>query len=645
MKNLLIDIETYSLVDLPKCGVHKYAEDDSFRILLFSYSVDFAPAAIVDLASGETIPKEIEDAIFDASVVKFAHNMAFELTCLSEYFGRQLDASQWYDTMAYSAYLGFPLQLGQIGEVLNLDQQKLKKGALLIRFWSKPDKNGMQRQPSDNPEKWEEYKEYCLRDVDSEVEIARKLIGRVEVPAWEREVQLLDYRINLFGVHVDTVMARHAIEFWERCSHQLNEEIKSLTGLENPNSVAQLKEWLSRRAIRVDSLDKAKLRELIQDPVTPSHVKRVLAIRQDLGRTSVKKYEALIARACKDDRVRGLTQYYGTFTGRFAGRGLQLQNLRQNHLNDIEATREMLASGDYECMEMCYDSIPDVLSQLIRTTLIPSEGNIFHVCDFNAIEARVTAWLSGEEWVLDTFREGGDIYCVTASRMFGVPVSKKGENSELRTPGKIATLACGYGGGPSAFDSMAKAYNLEFSDDEKIRYVNMWRKANPHTVSLWSTMERAFIAAIQAGNRAKPIEVNRGIRIHKEHGCLFVKLPSGRTMSYPRIAISDTEKGLQITYERMNQTTKKWERSHTYGGKIVENVVQAISRDILCRVMLNLDKAGHKIAFHVHDECIVDSPDKNALPEIEAAFSEVIPWAPGLPLRGAGYSTYFYMKD
>lgn len=645
MENLVIDIETFSKVDLPKCGVHKYAEDESFRILLFSYSIDYAPAVIIDLAQGEEIPQEIVEAIFDPAIRKVAHNMTFELTCLSQYFGKDLDASQWYDTMIYAAYLGFPLRLAQIGEVLHLEQQKLKEGTLLISYWSKPDKHGNQRMPSDNPEKWQRYKDYCLRDVDSEVEIAKKLTDRVPVPEWEREVQLLDYRINKFGVKVDTALATNAIGFWQRCSEALMAEIKAITGLDNPNSLVQLKEWLAKRGKKVDALDKATLRELLGGYIAQSSVRRVLEIRQDLGKTSVKKYEAILSMACKDSRVRGIAQYYGTFTGRFAGRGLQLQNLRQNHLKYLAQTRALLACNDYEGMEMCYDSIPDVLSQLIRTALIPSDGNIFHVCDFNAIEARVTAWLSGEEWVLDTFRGGGDIYCVTASRMFGVPVDKKGENSELRTPGKIATLACGYGGGPAAFDSMAKAYGLTFSDAEKKRYVKMWRSANPHTVALWTTLEKAFVSAIQRGNMAEPLEVNRGIKVSMQYGCLLVQLPSGRIMSYPRARAIETPMGYELTYERMNQTTKKWEVSKTYGGKIVENCVQAIARDILCVVMLKLDKLGHKIAFHVHDECIVDSPDKDALEQIEAVFGEEISWAKGLPLKGAGYSTYFYMKD
>jgi DNA polymerase len=645
MNTLLIDIETYSAADLPKCGVHKYVEDDSFRVLLFAYSVDLAPAVIVDLASGEEIPQEVADAIFDPTVSKIAHNMTFELTCLSKYFGRPMLPEQWHDTMIWAAYLGFPARLSQLGEVLRLEQQKLKEGTLLINYWSKPTKDKRQRVPSDNPVKWERYKEYCLRDVDTEVEVAKRLQGKLPVPEWEREVQLLDYKINSYGVKVDTQLARNAIGFWDRCSAELLQEVKSITDLPNPNSIIQLKEWLAQRGLQVDALDKAALRELLAGEIEIPAVRRVLEIRQDLGRTSVKKYEALLAMACSDDRVRGIAQYYGTFTGRFAGRGLQLQNLRQNHLRYLKETREMLYYNDYESMEMMYASIPDVLSQLIRTALIPSEGHIFHVCDFNAIEARVTAWLSGEEWVLDTFRNGGDIYCVTASRMFGVPVDKKGENSELRTPGKIATLACGYGGGKNAFDSMAKAYGLEFSDEEKERYVAMWRTANPHTVGLWKIMERAFVAAIHSGNCSEPIEVNRGIKVRMQYGCLLVELPSGRIVSYPRTKVTETEKGYEITYERLNQTTKKWEVSKTYGGKIVENVVQAISRDILCLVMLKLDKQGHKIAFHVHDECIIDSPDHDALPKIEAIFGEEIPWAKGLPLRGAGYSTPFYMKD
>ena len=645
MENLLIDIETYSKADLPKCGVYRYVEDESFKVLLFAYSIDYSPAVCVDIAQGENVPQEIIDALYDYSVRKIAHNMAFELTCLSKYFGRPMIVEQWHDTMVWSAYLGFPMRLAQVGEVLKLEQQKLKEGTSLINYWSKPNREGKQRLPEDNLEKWTRYKEYCLRDVDTEVLVAKKLSGKVQQPEWERELQILDYKINSFGVRVDTTLASNAIFFWNRCSSDLLEEIKRLTGLDNPNSVVQLKEWLHRKHVKTDTLDKAALRELLCREFLWQPIRRVLEIRQDLGRTSVKKYEALLSMACKDNRVRGIAQYYGTFTGRFAGRGLQLQNLRQNHLKHLAETRSILATNDYDGMEMIYDSIPDVLSQLIRTALIPSEGNIFHVVDFNAIEARVTAWLSGEEWVLDTFRQGGDIYCVTASRMFGVPVDKKGENSNLRTPGKIATLACGYGGGPAAFDSMAKNYGLEFSEEEKTRYVKMWRSANPHTVALWTIMEKAFISAIQRGNGASPVKVNRGVEVYMQYGCLMVRLPSGRIMSYPRIKITDTPKGTEITYERMNQTTKKWEESKTYGGKIVENLVQAIARDILCLVMLKLDKAGHQIAFHVHDECIIDSPRHDALREIEGIFGEEIPWAKGLPLKGAGYSTPFYMKD
>lgn len=644
MKTLLIDIETYSDEDLTKSGVFRYAESDAFRILLFSYSADSAPAVCVDLAQGEEIPAEIVRAIFDPSVEKYAHNMTFELTCLGKYFGKDLNVREWYDTMAYAAYLGLPLSLSQLSEVLRLEKKKLASGTALINWFSKPNKNGERRLPQDYPEKWEAYKEYCLRDVDSEVLLAQKVIGKVDVPAWERELQIADYNINKRGVRVDLNLARNAIAFWDKCSAELTVELKNLTRLENPNSVSQLKEWLAKNGCKVDAIDKSIIREKLAGWL-PTPVRRAMEIRQQLGKTSVKKYEAMIAMACADGRVRGLTQYYGTFSGRFSGKGLQLQNLPQNHLENLDLTRRMLAYDDYESMEECYTSIPDTLSQLIRTALISSEGRIFHICDFNAIEARVTAWVAGEQWVLDTFINGGDIYCVTASRMFGVPVNKKGENSELRTPGKISVLALGYGGGVSAYDSMAKNYGLSFTDEEKLRYVRMYRNANPNIVKFWSTIEKAAKTAISRGNGGAPVRFNRGCEFQMRYGFLFLKLPSGRSICYPRVKVEAGPKGDRITYERLNQTTRKWERTDTYGGKLTENLVQSIARDILGLVLLRAEKAGHEVNFHVHDEIIVDSPNKEALPEIEAIFSEEIPWAKDLPMKGAGYSGNYYYKD
>lgn len=643
MTSILIDIETYSDVDLTACGLYRYVESDAFRVLLFSYSLDGAPAEIVDFEAGDELPSSVSEALWNPAVKKLAHNMAFEITCLGKHFGRPMDESQWWDTMIMGAYLGLPLSLGQLGEVLGMaeDKQKMKEGKSLINFFCKPYK-GERRMPEQHREKWELFKRYCQRDVDSEVAIGARLVRCAQQPQWERAVQLLDFRINKRGVAVDAVLAKNALHFWERCCAELTEEAKKITGLENPNSVSQLKPWLAQWGVKAESLDKATVKDILKNPYKPARVKRMLEIRLDLGKTSVKKYETMLQWRCKDGRAHGLTQYYGTFTGRFSGRGVQMQNLPQNHLEDLDLARELLRSGDYDMFALSYASVPDTLSQLIRTAFIPSEGGVLHVCDFSAIEARVTAWVSGEQWVLDTFAKGGDIYCVTASKMFGVEVTKHGPHGDLRQPGKVAVLACGYGGGPAAFDAMAKNYGLAFTDQEKETYVRQWRRANPNTVNLWSVVERAAVAAIETG---RVIAINRGIRMQKQYGMLMITLPSGRRIAYPRVRATETYKGMRLTYERMNQTTKKWETADTWGGKLVENIVQAIARDILCHVMLKAEKMGHEIVFHVHDEIIVDSQRPDALPEIEALFAEPISWCPGLPLKGAGYTTPYYKKD
>lgn len=423
--------------------------------------------------------------------------------------------------------------------------------------------------PNDHKEKWEQYKDYCRRDVDAEVEIALFLEKKIEIPSWERELQIADYNINKRGVRIDDTLARNAVLFWNRISEELRNRVKEITGLENPDSIQQLKSWLGRHGLKAQSLDKAAMTEYLTRTLM-QNVRDVLLMRRELGKTSVKKYETMLRCQCSDGRAHGITQYYGTVTGRWAGRMIQVQNLHQNHLADLGYARNLLRSGAFEEMRLEYDSIPDTLSQLIRTALIPSDGNVFHVCDFSAIEARVTAWLSGEQWVLDAFVNGGDIYCVTASRMFGVEVTKHGEHGRLRQPGKVAVLACGYGGGPAAFDSMAKNYGLHFTDEEKIKYVRQWRKANPNTVRLWSIMERAAMAVIQTG---RTIAINRGLRFSYKYGCLFIKLPSGRSLCYPRAKVTPGEKGDRITYERQSQTTKKWEITDTYGGRLVENCI------------------------------------------------------------------------
>lgn len=642
MTTLLIDIETYSDEKLTECGVYRYVESDAFRVLLFAYSVDYAPARIVDVASGEQIPDDIRRAVSDAAVTKIAHNAAFELTCLSRFFGEQLDETQWEDTMVWAMRLGFPGQLAALGKVLGLEKEKLDTGAALIRFFSVPDKNGRQRLPEAAPDKWEAFKTYCLRDVDSEVEVARKLQGRVEVHAWERRLQSLDYQINRRGVRIDLPFVANAIDFASRNKAELLEEAKRITGLENPNSVAQLKAWIhDLTGLRLESMNKKSLEELNVD-FLPRVVRRMLEIRRSLGKTSLAKYDAMSACVCQDQRAHGLTQFYGAAqTGRWAGRLVQLQNLPQNHLASLDYARQLVAEGDYDTFSFLYDDVLGTLSELIRTAFVPSQGNHFVVCDFSAIEARVIAWLAGEKWVLDTFIRGGDIYCATASRMFGVPVEKHGQNAPLRQKGKIATLALGYQGGVGALRAMG-GERMGLLEDEMKRIVLLWRDSNKHIVRLWGIVETAAKSVLRSG---RPVTINRGITYYIRHGILFAKLPSGRSIAYPRARLVEVDGEEHITYERMNQETHKWERAETYGGKLTENLVQAIARDILAVVLLREQEAGLDVVFHVHDETITDCPVALPQAEVERLFCQPVEWAPGLPLKGAAYTGNYYYKD
>lgn len=642
MKNLLIDIETYSDEKLSDCGVYRYVESDAFCVLLFAYSVDFGPARIVDLAQGEHIPDEIRRAIFDPNVVKIAHNAVFEITCLSKFLGELLDPHQWDDTMVWASRLGFPAQLATLGRVLGLEKEKLETGSALIRFFSCPDKNGQQRLPSADLERWAQFKEYCLRDVDSEVEVAKKLCGRVEVPDWEREVWLQDFYINHRGVAVDVPFVRNAIAFRERYNSELKEEAKRITGLENPNSVAQLKAWIQQRTgINLDSLNKKSLEDLDMKYM-PRSVQRMLEIRRSLGKTSLAKYDAMLNCVCRDSRVRGLTQYYGAAqTGRWAGRLVQLQNLPKNHLKSLGYARQLVSQGDYETFSFLYDDVSATLSELIRTAFVPDVGRQFIVCDFSAIEARVIAWIAGERWVLETFLNGGDIYCATASRMFGVPVEKHGQNAELRDKGKISALALGFQGGVGALKAMG-GERMGLPEDEMRRIVRLWRDNNPHIVRLWSIVEKAAKSCLRSG---KSVTVNRGVTFYKEHGCMFIKLPSGRSIAYPRAKIEEVDGEERITYERMNQETHKWEKAETYGGKLTENCVQAMARDVLALILLREYEAGLDVVFHVHDETITEAPLSVESSLVESIFGEPIPWAPGLPLKGASYTGQYYYKD
>ena len=648
MKELGIDIETYSSNDLPSCGVYKYTEADDFTVLLFAYAVDNGPVQIVDLACGEQLPDEIRDALTDENVTKTAYNAAFERICLSRFLGLPyMDPAQWQCTMVAAARLGLPLGLAKCGEVLRLTEGKMKEGAALIRYFSLPGKNG-RHMPSDAPEKWEVFKKYCIRDVEVEQAILKK-VRRLQPTATDEMLRVVDQTINDRGVMIDADLVAHAAEFDERYKAQLAEEAVELTGLGNPNSPAQLKEWLSKvTGESVASLNKKNLDDLADKLIYWPKAQRVLQIRREMGKTSNKKYSAMQQCVCKDGRIHGLLQFYGAArTGRWAGRLVQVQNLPQNHLDDLDYARNIVKAGDYDEFVMNYGNPTQVLSELIRTAFIAKPGCTFHVCDFSAIEARVIAWLAGESWVLEVFRSGGDIYCETASKMFGVPVEKHGRNAELRQKGKIATLALGYGGGVSALEAMG-GKRLGLTESEEKEIVKLWRRSNPYIVKLWRAVEEAAINAIRTNTTQY---IHRGILVKHQWGMLLITLPSGRVICYPRATVgTEYDDGYRgdhdiIEYEGTNQTTKKWEKVRTYGGKLTENIVQSIARDILGVIILRAYERGYDIVFHIHDEIVVEAHEGQTLQAIEAMFSEPIHWCPGLPLKGAGYTTPYYLKD
>lgn len=650
MKELGIDIETYSSRDLSKCGVYKYTEAPDFAILLFAYSVDNGPVECVDLAQGEQLPSEIVAALSDPTVVKTAWNATFERICLSRYLGldRPLDPAQWKCTMVRSARMGLPLSLGQCGEVLKLADGKMTEGKSLIRFFSMPGRNGVRHLPGDAPERWATFKEYCIRDVEVEQALLTKL-RRFEPVEFDELLYVADQEINDRGVLIDRQLVDAAARFDAEYKAELLKEAQQLTGLENPNSAAQIKEYLRRTTGRTfASINKSNLDEIDEALEWWPEARRVMAIRKEMAKTSNKKYEAMQACVCDDGRIHGLLQFCGAArTGRWAGRLVQVQNLPQNHLADLDYARSLVKAGDLDDFEANYANVTQVLSELIRTAFVAAPGHVLHVCDFSAIEARVIAWIAGENWVLDVFRQGGDIYCATASQMFGVPVEKHGINSHLRQKGKISVLALGYGGGIAALEAMGGS-KLGLSEQEERDTVRLWRDANPRIVRLWDTLERAAMAVIQTGNTVK---IHRGITLSFRWGMLLITLPSGRTLCYPRARIG-TEYSADwkyryevIEYEGLNQTTKKWETARTYGGKLTENVVQAIARDILGVVMLRAKRDNLPIVFHVHDEIIAETPVDRPLADVEALFSEPIDWCRDLPLKGAGYSTPYYLKD
>ena len=651
-KILSIDIETYSSNDISSCGVYKYAEAEDFTILLFAYSCDYGPVEVIDLASGEKLPEHIYKALSDPKILKTAFNATFERICLSKYFGLYLTSDQWECTMVRSAMLGLPLSLAAVGKVLNLEDQKMDEGKALIRYFSVPCKptktNGMRTRnlPEHAPEKWDVFKKYCKRDVEVENAIRQKTAAFKILPA-EKELYDVDQRINDRGAMLDMEMVNNAIRMSQVYNGRLTAEAAELTGLDNPNSVAQLKSWLEQETgNEIKSLNKKDMPDIIKS-TDAEHVQRLLSIRQELGKTSVKKYEAMSKAVCEDDRVRGLLQFYGASrTGRWAGRLVQVQNLPQNHIEDLDLARSLVKRGDLDMLELCYGNVPDTLSQLIRTAIIAKPGHTFIVSDFSAIEARVIAWLAGEAWRLEVFRTHGKIYEASASQMFHVPVESITKTDPRRQKGKIAELALGYQGGVSAMKTMG-GEKMGLSEDEMKEIVNHWRNANPAIVGLWGDVQAAAMQAISG----RDASIRKGVKFRSELGAMTIELPSGRKLFYPRARIELREKfgrkSKTIIYEGQNQTTKKWEEQETYGGKLVENIVQGIARDCLAVTMIRLEKMGYPIVFHVHDEVILEVPDDGTktLAEVCEVFKKPIVWAEGLPLKGDGYVTNYYKKD
>ena len=644
-QTLEMDIETFSDVDLIKCGVYAYADSPAFEVLLFAYSFDGEETQIIDLAQGETIPAEVEAAIFDDSVTKTAFNANFERTCLSRFFGTRLSPDSWHCSAVQAALLALPRSLEDVGAVLGLDKQKMKEGKELIRYFCMPCKptkaNGGRTRnlPCHAPEKWELFKTYCKRDVDVEKAIRQKL-RHFPIPESEMEVYRLDQEINDRGVLVDLALVHQAISCESLHKEIVTKRAYELTGLENPNSVAQIKSWLTGRGMEIDSLSKKAVADMIQE--TDGEVEELLRLRLLMAKTSVKKYEAMERSVCMDGRVHGLLQFYGANrTGRWAGRLVQVQNLPQNHIVDLELARNLVKQGRFEDLELFYDSTPNVLSELIRTAFIPKPGCRFVVADFSAIEARVMGWLSGEEWVLDVFRGDGKLYEMTASRMFGIPMAEIGKGSPERAKGKVASLACQYGGSSGALVGMG-ALDMGLTEEELPPLVAAWRKANPHMVQFWWDVDAAAVKAVTEKRKTK---AGRIIFEYKS-GILFVILPSGRKLSYvkPRMAVNKFGRN-GLTYEGISEN-KKWSRIETYGPKLVENIVQGTARDLLAEAMLRVEKAGYRIVMHCHDEIIAEVPEGFGSVEDMSEVMAVQPeWADGLPLRADGYECAFYQKQ
>lgn len=642
MQYLSIDIETYSSVNLQKAGVYKYAESPDFDILLFGYSVDGGAVHVIELACGEKIPAEIADALSDESIIKWAFNAQFERVCLSNYLETWLSPDSWHCTMVWSATLGLPLSLEGVGAVLGLEKQKLTEGKNLIKYFCVPcaptkTNGGKTRNlPQHDMEKWEQFKAYNLRDVETEMSIQKKL-SHFPVPDTIWDEYHLDQEINDRGIGLDMTLVEQAIAIDSISRKNLTQQIQNLTDLDNPNSVAQMKGWLSDNGLEMDTLGKKAVAETLK--TAPKHLADVLSLRQQLAKSSVKKYTAMQTAVCKDSRARGMFQYYGANrTERFAGRIIQLQNLPQNHMSDLADARALVRSGNYDALELLYDDIPDTLSQLIRTAFVPQDGRKFIVADFSAIEARVLAWLAGEKWRMQVFADGKDIYCSSASQMFGVPVEKHGINGHLRQKGKIAKLALGYGGSVGALKSMG-ALEMGFTEEELQPLVNAWRNANPMITALWWDIDRAVKTTVR---EHIPTEV-AGLKFTYESGFFFMKLPSGRRLAYVKPRMGINQFGSEsVTYEGVG-ATKKWERLESYGPKFCENAIQAIARDILMYAMQTLRNCS--IVAHVHDELIIEADRRMSLSAVCEQMGRTPLWAKGLLLRADGYECDFYKKD
>ena len=702
MKHLHIDIETYSPEPIGDCGAYRYAMNPEFEILLVAYAKDDEPTQIIDLASGEKLPEWFVRALLDHKVTKHAHNAVFERVCFTMWLRRQtsliaddewLNPMDWECSSVKAGRCGLPLSLKGAGEALKLSEQKMDEGKALIQLFCTPRKvrsgseneglfGGLPKrvQPSEFPDKWETFKAYCIRDVDVERSI-EKALSWYEVSDFEKKLYAIDQRINDYGVRIDLDMVTEANRMDILTKSRLSAEAVTLTGLSNPNSGTQLKAWLSERlGIDIPSLTKTTLPDIVSEArkQRDTIALRVLQIRAEMGKTSNAKYDAMLSVVGPDGTARGLTQFYGSRTGRWAGRLIQMQNLPQNHIKALDTARQMLKDGDYDSLDLTFGNVPDTISQLIRTSFIPSDGKIYAVCDFSAIEARVLAWMAGEEWVLDTFRQGGDIYCATASQMFHKPVEKHGVNSELRQRGKVAVLALGYGGGVSALDKMGGA-RLGMTEEEEADTVKMWRNANPGIVAFWGLVEKAAKECIVYNTTRKVETPHTCVTFRLEDSTMTIELPSGRKICYPNAelhfdnewactgqtaaqAATDSsfikkekpalhperhymDKGASIRFMGTNQATRKWEWIETWGGKLTENIVQAVARDCLAETMTNCMDAGFPVVFHIHDELVMEVSSEDKLKEIQDIFAIVPKWADKLPLKGAGYTGNYYYKD